>query len=388
MVVDVTEDTEWMERARWLTAEGYVALADPKFGIGLEDVFNVVSSDVYEEAGRSKTFATLTTDPESGSVRISGTVRVVLGKESESEDEDVPPIDAIHFMNPVDHWPHKQNGWADSDISELGALFHSGPLQVTGNATCCVDVWITNLLYRAAETVVRQQGKRIFYAIMPPYVTRLLNRADIRMEPIESTLRTDNIAVAHVFEQFKLVLERSRPKLYHFPDAPLANATIPPVTGWYPHLLASRVSPFLKPNTTSLVEAIASWRQLLGSQHVELRRENIAEAEQATFQCERRILALISPGSTAEVRAAVKIATETGVLLYPISRGRNWGLGSKLPSADSCVLIDLSRMNRIIAYDEQLSYLTVEPGVTYAQAATYLRERNSEALSVRYRRTA
>src|SRR5207248_1359587 len=54
VILDVTDNTEWMERARWLTAEGYVGLADPKFGIGLEDVFNLVSSDVYEEDGRSR----------------------------------------------------------------------------------------------------------------------------------------------------------------------------------------------------------------------------------------------------------------------------------------------------------------------------------------------
>ena len=127
----------------------------------------------------------------------------------------------------------------------------------------------------------------------------------------------------------------------------------------------------------SLTEALAAWSQLLGAQHVEVRREKIAESEQATFQCERRIPAIIFPGTTAEVRACVKIASEKGIPIYPISRGRNWGLGSKLPAADDCVLLDLSRMNRIIAYDEQLSYLTVEPGVTFAQASQFLCKRNS-----------
>jgi len=126
-----------------------------------------------------------------------------------------------------------------------------------------------------------------------------------------------------------------------------------------------------------LAEALAAWSRLLGAQHVEVRRDKIAASEQATFRCERRIPAIIFPGTTADVRQCVKIAGEQGVSLYPISRGRNWGLGSKLPAADDCVLLDLSRMNRILAYDEQLSYLTVEPGVTFAQAAQYLRERNS-----------
>ena len=126
-----------------------------------------------------------------------------------------------------------------------------------------------------------------------------------------------------------------------------------------------------------LDDALLAWSQILGPEHVTTARDKIAPSEQATFRCQRRIPAIISPGSTAEVRRCVQIAGEWGIPLYPVSRGRNWGLGSKLPAADDCVLLDLSRMNRIIAHDEQLSHLTVEPGVTFAQAAQYLRERNS-----------
>src|SRR5262249_45160652 len=40
-------------------------------------------------------------------------------------------------------------------------------------------------------------------------------------------------------------------------------------------------------------------------------------------------------------------------------------------------LLDLSRMNRILAYSEDLSYITVEPGVTFDQATDFLRQKNS-----------
>jgi 4-cresol dehydrogenase (hydroxylating) len=39
--------------------------------------------------------------------------------------------------------------------------------------------------------------------------------------------------------------------------------------------------------------------------------------------------------------------------------------------------MELGRMNRILAYDEKLAYLTVEPGVTFRQAYTWLKERGS-----------
>src|SRR5215475_1444813 len=126
-----------------------------------------------------------------------------------------------------------------------------------------------------------------------------------------------------------------------------------------------------------LVQALASWDEILGADGVETRREEIAPAEQATFQCDRHIAAILFPATTEELQECIKIAGENGMLLYPVSRGKNWGLGSRLPACNDCVLVDLSRMNRIVAYDEKLSYLTVEPGVTFAQATTFLRQRNS-----------
>jgi 4-cresol dehydrogenase (hydroxylating) len=128
---------------------------------------------------------------------------------------------------------------------------------------------------------------------------------------------------------------------------------------------------------TELNEALTAWRQILGAQHVEAGREKLALAERATFPCDHHIAAIISPATTAEVQQCVLIAAKHKVPLYPISAGRNWGLGSCLPAADDCVLIDLRRMNRIVAHDENLSYLTVEPGVTFAQATAHLRERKS-----------
>jgi 4-cresol dehydrogenase (hydroxylating) len=48
-----------------------------------------------------------------------------------------------------------------------------------------------------------------------------------------------------------------------------------------------------------------------------------------------------------------------------------------VPPRDGTVLIDLSRMNRIVDFDETLGALTVEPGVTFADAYCFLKERGS-----------
>src|SRR5882672_317471 len=96
-----------------------------------------------------------------------------------------------------------------------------------------------------------------------------------------------------------------------------------------------------------LPDALTAWCGIVGDRHVEVQRHKIALAERATFLCERRIAAIISPSTTAEVQQCLKIAAEHRIPLYAISRGRNWGLGSSLPASDNCVLVDLGWMNLI-----------------------------------------
>ncbi len=102
------------------------------------------------------------------------------------------------------------------------------------------------------------------------------------------------------------------------------------------------------------------------------------EAETATFATTGRVPAIVSPGNREEVQQCVRIANRRGVPLYPISSGRNWGYGSRVPASDVCVLLDLSRMNRIVDFNEELGYVTVEPGVTQAQLYNFLQERKSK----------
>jgi 4-cresol dehydrogenase (hydroxylating) len=86
----------------------------------------------------------------------------------------------------------------------------------------------------------------------------------------------------------------------------------------------------------------------------------------------RSIPLVLRPGTEAEVQQIVALANEYQLPLYPFSTGKNWGLGSKLPVVDGCILVDLSRMNRILTVDEDFGYAIIEPGVTQASLAAYL----------------
>ena len=87
--------------------------------------------------------------------------------------------------------------------------------------------------------------------------------------------------------------------------------------------------------------------------------------------------AIVRPGNREEVQTVLRIANEYRIPVYPVSGGCNWGYGSRVPSASGSVLLDFGRMNRILDFNEDLAYITVEPGVTQQQVYAFLQERKS-----------
>jgi 4-cresol dehydrogenase (hydroxylating) len=85
-------------------------------------------------------------------------------------------------------------------------------------------------------------------------------------------------------------------------------------------------------------------------------------------------LAVVWPGDLTQLRALLLLAAQHRFKLYPISTGRNWGYGDACAVEDAQVIVSLSRMNRILKYDQELAYVVIEPGVTQGQLSTYLRE--------------
>lgn len=102
--------------------------------------------------------------------------------------------------------------------------------------------------------------------------------------------------------------------------------------------------------------------------------------ESTTYPTTQRIRGIVCPGSKQEVQECLAVAQSNRIPIYPISSGKNWGYGGRVPITDDSVLLDLSRLNRIIDYDESLGYVTVETGVTFRQLFQFLRKRNSRLL--------
>ncbi|NRQ33919.1 FAD-binding oxidoreductase [Nonomuraea sp. NN258] len=85
----------------------------------------------------------------------------------------------------------------------------------------------------------------------------------------------------------------------------------------------------------------------------------------------RHVAATLRPGTVEQVRQIVA-SVPPGVVLYPISTGRNWGLGSRQPVADGAVVLDLGRLQRVRHLDTGVGAAVVEPGVTQGALAARL----------------
>ncbi len=77
---------------------------------------------------------------------------------------------------------------------------------------------------------------------------------------------------------------------------------------------------------------------------------------------------VIWPKTTADVQKIVQTALKCEVPLVPVSSGPNHRQhGDTLPTKAGTVIVDLSRMNKILRIDRPNRVIMVEPGVTFAQ---------------------
>ena len=98
----------------------------------------------------------------------------------------------------------------------------------------------------------------------------------------------------------------------------------------------------------------------------------------------RTLLGVVSLTQAFEIKAILDLAnkyTEDKVLafsLYPVSTGKNWGYGTSLPASTNknIILLDLSQLNNICYFDNELGLVTLEPGVTQQQLSEFLQLHN------------
>ncbi len=117
-------------------------------------------------------------------------------------------------------------------------------------------------------------------------------------------------------------------------------------------------------NPSSAHDIAARFTAAIGREHV---LTDPAEREfhaMDVYRARELPLAVVRPGSTADLQAIVRIAAETGIAVVVRGGGASYTDGY-LPATPESVLIDTCRLNRILEINEQDMYVTVEPGVTW-----------------------
>lgn len=123
--------------------------------------------------------------------------------------------------------------------------------------------------------------------------------------------------------------------------------------------------------------AVSTMRKVLGDNRVSLKTDTY---EIATFESNTKVSAIIFPRNTQEVSACMKIANQFKISIYPVSGGKNYGLGSTVPNVSDSIILDLQLMNKISDYNEELAHVTLGAGVSFRQLEQFLEHKGNRLM--------
>jgi len=115
-----------------------------------------------------------------------------------------------------------------------------------------------------------------------------------------------------------------------------------------------------------MTEKIAQLAAIVGRDHVidDLATTDAYSRDQS-FAPPKRPSLIVRPVNVDEVQAIVRWANQACATLIPVSSGPPHFHGDTVPTAAGAVVVDLSRMKRIIRVDRRNRIAIFEPGVTY-----------------------
>ncbi|MFA0811859.1 FAD-binding oxidoreductase [Microbulbifer epialgicus] len=86
----------------------------------------------------------------------------------------------------------------------------------------------------------------------------------------------------------------------------------------------------------------------------------------------RAITGCVMPADIASVQKIIEFANHYSMPLYPLSRGKNYGLGCRLPVEQNNLIVDLKDIDHIRDYNDEAGTVTIGAGVSQKQLADYL----------------
>jgi FAD/FMN-containing dehydrogenase len=115
--------------------------------------------------------------------------------------------------------------------------------------------------------------------------------------------------------------------------------------------------------------------EIVGSQQVIVDTRSLKEqSSDESFVSPTRPDFIVKPQNTDEIQQIVKWANQTHTPLVPVSSGAPHFRGDSVPSADGAIIVDLSDMKKIRRIDRKNRVAMIEPGVTFGELCSGLKE--------------
>lgn len=126
---------------------------------------------------------------------------------------------------------------------------------------------------------------------------------------------------------------------------------------------------------------LRSLQLILDPSDLHLHDSESALAETNTLSLHRSVLGVVYPRNIEQLKNIVTHATKHGIELYPVSQGKNVGYGDMTPTSSAQLVVGLKYLNAIRFFDSENGEVVVEPGVTQAQLANFLKQNDAKYLA-------
>jgi 4-cresol dehydrogenase (hydroxylating) len=130
-------------------------------------------------------------------------------------------------------------------------------------------------------------------------------------------------------------------------------------------------------------ELIERFSEIVGKEHVLVEGEEYNDFKDPYWiddSDEFQPLFVVQPGNVEEVQEVVRLANELEVHIWASSAGRNYGYGGSAPLVSESIVINMRRMNNVLEINDEDGFALVEPGVTFFDLHTKIRENEMDVM--------
>ncbi len=118
------------------------------------------------------------------------------------------------------------------------------------------------------------------------------------------------------------------------------------------------------------------FKKKLGKRNV-IDDEIFLKSLKTTFKTYSKIYGVVFISDKNQLISALKIINQYKVPIYVISQGKNYGYGGAMPVKNG-IIFNLSKMEKILNFNEDLGSITIEPGVTFKQVYDFLKKKKTK----------